>query len=239
MSNLEILAGFEREINKIDDTIGKPLTSDSLYWLNQAVSKFVKTRFNGTAPHYTSYEQTEKRTNDLINLYSTIDFNEFTVDNSNPSYDSYEISYKADGFNQKPFLYALNEDVVISDNNDANKMNTCIFECTADSFMYRVNNSLTDFHYRHHKARPLRVKTTDGCKLLTDKNYKIQKYTLGYLRVPNKISLDDDNYDKEYSEFPEVVLPEIIKIAAQMYIESQIPQQQRYQTINNEVNTQE
>lgn len=239
MTNLDILAGFEREINKIDDTINKPLTSDSLYWLNQAVSKFVKTRFNGAAPHYTSYEQTEKRTNDLVNLYSVVNLDSFTKDDSNPSYDSYEVSYNDSVFENKPFLYALNEDVIISDLNDENKLNTCVFECTADSFMYRVNNSLTDFHYRHNKARPLRVKTTNGCKLLTDKNYKIQKYTLGYLRVPNKISLEDDKYNEEYSEFPEVVLPEIIKIAAQMYIESQIPQQQRYQTISNEVNTQE
>lgn len=239
MTNLDILMGFELEINKIDDTLNKPLTSDSLYWLNQAVSKFVKTRFNGNAPHYTSYEQTEKRTNDLINLYSTVDFDKFTIDSSNPNYDSYEVSYKDEKFNQKPFMFALNEDVIISDNQNNNLMNTCVFECTADSFMYRVNNSLTDFHYKHNKARPLRVKTTNGCKLLTDKNYKISKYTLGYLRVPNKISLEENYGKEEYSEFPEIVLPEIIKIAAQMYIESQIPQQQRYQTINNEVNTQE
>lgn len=214
MTNLDILAGFEREINKIDDTLGKPLTSDSLYWLNQAVAKFVKTRFNGTAPHYTSYEQTEKRTNDLVNLYATVDFDKFITNSDNPSYDSYEVSYSDNLFNDKPFLYALNEDVIITDKYGNNEINTCVFECTADSFMYRVNNSLTDFHYRHGKARPLRVKTTDGCKLLTDKNYKISKYTLGYLRVPNKISLDDNNYNEEYSEFPEVVLPEIIKIAA-------------------------
>nr|DAK88232.1 MAG TPA: hypothetical protein [Caudoviricetes sp.] len=35
--------------------------------------------------------------------------------------------------------------------------------------MYRVNNNLTDFHYRYHRARPLRVRVNDGCKLLTDK----------------------------------------------------------------------
>ena len=60
MKNVNILISFEREINKLDDTIEKPLTDDSLYWLNQAVSKFIKTRFNGSAPHYTSYEWNEK-----------------------------------------------------------------------------------------------------------------------------------------------------------------------------------
>ena len=61
MKQVEILANFEREINKLDDVISKPSTDDSLYWLNQGVYKFCKTRFNGNLPHLTSYEQNEKR----------------------------------------------------------------------------------------------------------------------------------------------------------------------------------
>jgi len=61
-------------------------------------------------------------------------------------------------------------------------MYVSVFECTADSFMYRIMNSLTDFHYRRHRARPIRIKTSTGCDLLTDGNYYIQKYTLGYLK---------------------------------------------------------
>jgi len=61
MTNLEIVTNYEREINKLDDTFGKPDTSDSLYWLNQAVNKFIKLRFNGDFTHRTSYEQNEKR----------------------------------------------------------------------------------------------------------------------------------------------------------------------------------
>jgi hypothetical protein len=34
MTNIEIVANFEREINKLDDTVNKPATDDSLYWLN-------------------------------------------------------------------------------------------------------------------------------------------------------------------------------------------------------------
>lgn len=68
MRGIDILAAFELEINKINEDIEKPLTDDSLYWLNQAVVKFVKDRFNGNAPKRTSYEQNEKRTRDLVNL---------------------------------------------------------------------------------------------------------------------------------------------------------------------------
>ena len=69
MPNIEILANFEREINKIDDAVNKPATDDSLFWLNQAVAKFVKLRFNGDLVHKTSYEQNDKRRMDLIHLF--------------------------------------------------------------------------------------------------------------------------------------------------------------------------
>ena len=231
MKNVNILISFEREINKLDDTIEKPLTDDSLYWLNQAVSKFIKIRFNGSAPHYTSYEQNEKRTIDLSKLITSKTYTDFIV-NTNTNYESYTIDYPQD------FMFTLNEDVNIAskDTNNPYNLDTCVFECTSDSFMYRINNSLTDFHYRHHRARPLRIRTDNGVSLLTDGNYKISKYTLGYLRKPTEITLDSPL--SEYTDFPDIIIPEIVKIAAQMYIENKNIQQ-RYQTLVNEVNTQE
>lgn len=231
MRKIDILAGFEREINMIDNVVDKPSTDDSLFWLNQAVVKFIKVRFNGDYTHGTSYEQNEKRREDLIKLYVTKTFlsKDMRKNSLEPSYDSYEIIYPED------FLFSLNEDVVISDNNGDHKLNTCMFECTQDSFMYRVNNSLTDFHYRYHRARPLRVRISDGCLLLTDKQYKIYKYSLGYLRKPEEITLD--NPFDEYTDFDDSIMPEIIKIAAQMYLENK--KDQRYQTITQEVSTQE
>ena len=71
--------------------------------------------------------------------------------------------------------------------------------------------------------------------LLTDKQYKIGKYSLGYLRKPTEITLDNP-YD-EYEDFEDIIMPEIIKIAAQMYLENK--KDERYKTITQEVNTQE
>lgn len=229
LTNLDILANFEREINKIDNTFEKPATEDSLYWLNQATAKFTKLRYNGDFVHKTSYEQNDKRRMDLMNLFKEVVLESIGSDEQE-SYDSLEYTYPKD------FMYALNEDVVISDNSGNNKKNVSVFECTADSFMYRIMNSLTDFHYKNHYARPIRVRTIDGCKLLTDKKYKIESYTLGYLRYPNKIALGDQANVK-YTDFPEHIMYEIIKIAAQMYIENK--EEQRYRTLTNEVLTQE
>jgi hypothetical protein len=101
--------------------------------------------------------------------------------------------------------------------------------------MYRVSNDLTDFHYRYHRARPLRIRLSDGCELLTDKNYKIYKYTIGYLRKPKQITLE--NPFEEYADFDDIIMPEIIKMAAQMYLENK--GNERYKTITAEVSTQE
>ena len=89
-------------------------------------------------------------------------------------------------------LYIINENAVITDTKGNNPYSTSIFECTRDSFMYRITNSLTDFHYSFHKARPIRVVDANGCSLLTDRNYKVKEYTLGYIRKPKEINLSID-----------------------------------------------
>lgn len=229
MKYIDILEAFETEIGVVNQ-VEKPLTSDSLFWLNQAVDKFVKLRFNTDQVHKTSYEQNEKRRNDLINLYKTTKYTQFNIDDNNPKYDKYTVENYPDDF-----LFSLNEDAIITNNKGENPYSTSIFECTSDSFMYRVTNSLTDFHYKYGEARPLRVCTDKGCYLLTDKNYKIKEYVLGYLRTPNKITLS--NPFEEYTDFDNITIPEIIKIAAQMYLEN--TGNPRYKSITQEVMTQE
>ena len=229
MKYIDILEAFETEIGVVNQ-VEKPLTSDSLFWLNQAVDKFVKLRFNTDQVHRTSYEQNEKRRNDLINLYKTTKYTQFSIDDNNPKYDKYIVENYPDDF-----LFSLNEDAIITNDKGENPYSTSIFECTSDSFMYRVTNSLTDFHYKYGEARPLRVCTDKGCYLLTDKNYKIKEYVLGYLRTPNKITLS--NPFEEYTDFDNITIPEIIKIAAQMYLEN--TGNPRYKSITQEVMTQE
>ena len=111
MKYIDILEAFETEIGVVNQ-VEKPLTSDSLFWLNQAVDKFVKLRFNTDQVHRTSYEQNEKRRNDLINLYKTTKYTQFNIDDNNPKYDKYTVeSYPDD------FLFH-NEDAIITNNKE-------------------------------------------------------------------------------------------------------------------------
>lgn len=231
MKNIKILESFELEINKLDNAAEKPATDDSLFWLNQGVIKFVKQRFNGDPIHNTAFEQNEKRRVDLMNLFKSKRYKQQNIksNTTQPDYDQYTVEYPED------YMFVLDEHVIISDSNNDNKQNVGVFECTRDNFMYRIKNSLTDFHYRFNRARPLRIRNANGCDLLTDKNYKINEYTIDYLRKPIEITLD--NPFDEYTDFEDIIMPEIIKIAAQMYLENQ--KDERYKTIVGEVSTQE
>ena len=72
MTNIESVANFEREINKLDDAVNKPATEDSLFWLNQAIAKFVKLRFNGDFTHLN--ESTFLQTGPEISKILTLEF---------------------------------------------------------------------------------------------------------------------------------------------------------------------
>lgn len=245
MKRLSILTAFEREINKLDDAINKPYTDDSLYWLNQAIAKFVKERFNGNAPHYTSYEQNEKRLRDLIGLEKrevlTPTQLTFPQDVNNEGY--FQFVYKE----PEDLMFTLQDRVTISDVNGGHPYTTATFECTNDSLMYRMTNSLTDFHYKHYKARPLRLRTreviddSDELKnvviLYTDGKYTVDNYTLTYLKKPQVLTDENPDKNPEYTDFNDQVWLEIIKTAAQMYVENQ--SDPRYKTLTNEVLTQE
>ena len=101
MKYIDILVAFETEINKINDTVNKPATDDSLFWLNQAVAKFIKQRFNGDPLHKLGYEQTEKRREDLIYLFKQLTFSGNDIKYSNKFWSKYNgiISNISDSFN--------------------------------------------------------------------------------------------------------------------------------------------
>lgn len=322
MTLKDILKAFELEIGLLDDNINKPLVADSMYWLDQALLKFIKLRFNRDFTHHTGFEQNEKRFRDLdqlvgqyecsckrdpsgifapfqgfVNVDDVLDagvsqlysvfFNKNTNSfvaksnvtnkyyNSWPTILNYhdenlnvreDVIFKDDGYyyfkdgeihivdvpstEQDAYdeyiidmpdelLYVLSESVLIDSLDGGHQKLVSVFECTHDNYAYRISNSLTDFHYKNYKARPLRIRLKDEIKLLTDKNYEIKKYILSYIAKPYLFSQcwKDVGMDVEYEGISETALPEIIKMAAQMYLEN--TKDDRYKTITQEVLTQE
>jgi hypothetical protein len=232
MTHLDLQYAFELEANTIDAYVTTKLNSnDILHWLNTAVDKFIKTRFDGDNATRKSFEQNEKRSRDLIGLISSKLYHIGAISDSRKGFDIYNIVYPSD------LMFVVDEaaDVSCKDGENTKYWPAEIFECTLDNYMYRITNKLTDFHLRNNYARPIRVRTKDGCNLFTDGNYKVDGYTVTYIRIPEKISLDDPF--KEYTDLPEFALREIVKIAVQMYFAS--INDPRYNVINNENNNME
>ena len=68
MRYIDLQEAFELEINKLDNNIEKPTTSDIEYWLMAGLNKFIKTRYSGINFKQKGFEQDQKRIDDLRTL---------------------------------------------------------------------------------------------------------------------------------------------------------------------------
>ena len=72
MTYISLQEAFEIELNVLDDGLNKPKSMDTEWWLNKGLEKFWKTRYSGLNPKSTSFEQDQKRIDDLRTLVSTL-----------------------------------------------------------------------------------------------------------------------------------------------------------------------
>lgn len=107
-----------------------------------------------------------------------------------------------------------------------------VIETTIETVDAQLRNSLSEHRIKYGKARPLRMMYDNIIMLITDGNYKVQKYQITYLMRPNNINIHKHPFD-EYTDMPKHTHSEIVKLAVQMYLENK--KDNRYNTYNNEV----
>ena len=73
MKFIELQEAFELELNKFDDIYKIPST-DTEYWLNQGLIRFVKTRYSGMNSKHEGVEQSQKRKDDLRKLLLSVTY---------------------------------------------------------------------------------------------------------------------------------------------------------------------
>ena len=78
MRFIDLQEAFELEIDKLDNNLEKPTTSDIEYWLMAGLDKFIKTRYSGINFKRKGFEQDQKRIDDLRTLISNKVY-QFTV----------------------------------------------------------------------------------------------------------------------------------------------------------------
>lgn len=241
MLNINLQEAFEIELNQLDSNLTKPTSNITEYWLNAGLDKFWKTRYSGMNTKGEAFEQTQKRIDDLRTLVAEQIIEDLEITTVTPK--MYTVTLPND------YVILLGDTAAIApvdglelpcwekdDKGQYVPTYSDTIEGTIDTIDRIKSNSLSEYHLRYSKARPIRLIVNDLIKLYTDGKYKVGKYFLTYLRKPNKIDIHTEPFG-EYIDMPEHTLPEIIKLAAAMYLENQTDP--RYQSYTNEVSTME
>lgn len=233
MRFIDLQEAFELEIDKLDNNLEKPTTSDIEYWLMAGLDKFIKTRYSGINFKRKGFEQDQKRIDDLRTLISNKVY-QFTV-----YPEEYTVVLPDD------YMLALGETAVIFSYNPCwpvgpsgqpRTKNTDVLEATIENIDQQRQNSLSEYRFHGNNARPLRLFMSNEIHLYTDGNYNIKNYILTYLRNPKRISLTESPFS-EYTDMPAATHLEIVKLAAELYLENKA--NPRYQSYVNEVSTME
>ena len=265
MRYIDLQAAFELEINKLDEGLTKPKSDDIEYWLNIGLDKFMKTRYSGVNAKGEGFEQSQKRIDDLRTLLVRIVY-QYPVDNvynfqytfryhttitpeeiAAGNYLTVEKTYNEDRYIAtlpSNYMFAIGEDTYIASSNSGwpkdNGLpiprHTSVIECTNENITEKLNNSLSEHKLHRNYARPLRLYIDNTIQFYTDNNYVVEGFALTYLKYPNKIDIHTKPFD-EYIDMPTHTHIEIIKLAAQAYLENQT--NQRYNSYSNEINVME
>lgn len=241
MKYLELQESFEIEVNKLDDNITKPTSFITEYFLNAGLDEFWKTRYSGYNVKREAFEQTQKRTDDLRTLVTTKVFKDEDI--TNPITNVYTVTLPedyvillGDTTGIRPADGLQNECWDLDEEGNYKIHYSDPIEGSIETIDRIKENSLSEYHLRYTKARPIRLVSDTTIKLYTDSNYKVSEYQLTYLRKPQRIDLHKEPF-AEYIDMPLHTQIEIVKISARLYMENK--SDQRYNTYSNEVNTME
>ena len=235
MRCIDLHEAFEIELNVLDDGLNKPKSMDTEWWLNKGLEKFWKTRYSGMNPKQLGFEQNQKRIDDLRTLISVEEYDKDKISVINNSL--YSISLPEDylihlGDTAGIQPIGINECWELDENGEYIIKYDDTIESTVETIDKQLKNSLSEHKLKYCTARPLKLIQGNEIKLYTDGQYQVSAYRLTYLRRPKHIDIHSDPF-AEYTDMPEHTHSEIVKIAAQMYIENQ--SNQRLNTHNAEV----
>ena len=238
MTFIELQSAFELEINKIDANLEKPKSIDTEYWLNKGLERFYKTRYSGTNSNGYSFEQNQKRIDDLRTLVvnATLPVSEKSGNAFSAELPDNYVFLLGDTVSIVPADGITNNCWPLGKDNKYIPYKSDTLEATVETIDRQLENSLSEHNLKYCKAKPLRLIQGKNVILYTDGSYKPSTYSITYLKKPSKIDLHT-NPRSEFNEMPAHTHSEIVMLAVQMYLENQA--NNRYQTYTNEVSIME
>lgn len=222
MTPREMQNDFEYKVNRYDSNL--IIESDVVFhWINEAQGLQVISHYTGNNPYNQSFEQNQKRIDDLRNLIIEV---ELSIDGTSGSLkaNSYTTSLPTD------YMFIVGEEATI-DYGLGTKL-VEVYPITSDKYTKEVNSPFGKHVLHYNEAIPLRLLKDTTIELITDGNYSISNYILRYLKTPDLIELDGPD-----CELPEHMQSHIVDRAVNLYLES--IGDPKYNTSKNELSDKE
>lgn len=242
MSPRELQIEVERRLQLINPelSLAGKLPSDTIMsFINEAIDKFWKTRYSGLNFKQRGFEQDQKRTDDLRTLvtkhtYKDIDISKVNQEEYTVTLPDNYVILLGDTAGIAP-ADGITNDCWEKDSEGNYKVKySDTIEGTIETVDRIKENSLSEYHLKYTKAKPIKLMQDNTITLYTDGQYKVAEYTIEYLKRPSKVTLVDTPTD-EYTDLPAHTHMEIVKIAVQLILGT-LP---NYNVYSNEVNTME
>jgi hypothetical protein len=212
------------------------------FWINEAIDRYIKTRYSGINSKRESFEQSQKRVDDLRSIVKEVVLIP-TESSATETTGGYTISFKPNSWHidelnlPADYMLFLNDEVLISFNHEVTGTSTTLrtypVVCTSDTYSTKVNDPYSEHRLHLNTARPLRLFSSKGIELITDGQYDITEYYFKYLRKPTVVSIDTFTD----CDLPEHTHREIVLLTVKLLIEN--IESPRYQTEAIELNQSE
>lgn len=177
------------------------------HWLNKAILKFVKTRYSGVNVKGESFEQTQKRVDDLSTLvkYTTL---VLTAGTEYPN--SFIVNT---GVNTWPSDYLL---TIAEEVGTSTSLRWGVTQCNHDEYRQKIDDPYSEHISHYGSAKPLRLFDDTNVKLIGDGTYTLSNYYLTYLREPATVDVDTPTN----CDLPDHTHDEIVELTVNMMLEN-------------------
>ena len=200
------------------------------FWLNKAIRTFVKTRYSGVNAKQESFEQTQKRVDDLRTLVKEALDNDSVLglplaDDDAVIPKSYIVTTSGtptptDSW-PDDYMFAISEEVAVDEVNGVAQVPALrwgIEQCDHDEYREKVDNPYSEHLLHYGSAKPLRLFDDSNVRLVTDGNYTLSRYYLTYLREP--VDVDISAATPVDCDLPEHTHDEVVSMAVNMMLEN-------------------
>lgn len=220
----EMHTALELELDK-SNALDTPSFTDNEkdWWLNSAIKKFVKTRYSGVNTKRESFEETQKRIDDLRTLVKSSDLS--LASTSDPYPNGYYSAMPSD------YWLTVGEEATISVSGTTSRVG--VTQCNQNQYRQKIDDPYSEHILHYGTAEPIRLFYENSVELISDGNYSVSTYHLTYLKAPQTVSLSTSTD----CDLPFHTHDEVVRLCANMILEN--VEQPRYQSHSMEVATME